>query len=144
MLCTIFAHCKAARFFRDMIIEDFQKIVDEEIKAIPARFLEKMDNVEIVVEEEPSPAQSKELKIGKGFHLFGLYQGIPKTERWGQYAQVLPDKITIFKNSIEEAARFEEEIKKIVKDTIWHEIAHHFGMDEKKVREAENNRGRKK
>ena len=127
-----------------MKFEDFQKIVDEGIKDIPARFLEKLDNVEIVVEAEPNPKQLKELKIGKGYFLFGLYQGIPKTERWGTYAQVLPDKITIFKNSIEQAARSEEEIKKIVKETVWHEIAHHFGMDEKRVRETENNRRRKK
>jgi predicted Zn-dependent protease with MMP-like domain len=126
-----------------MTIENFQKIVEEGIKDIPAKFLEKMDNVEIVAEEEPDSAQLKELKIGKGYHLFGLYQGIPKTERWGHYDQVLPDKITIFKKPIEEAARSEEEIREIIKDTVWHEIAHHFGMDEKRVREAENNRRRK-
>ena len=118
-------------------------MVDEGIKAIPASFLEKMDNVEIVVEEEPSSVQLKELKIGKGYYLFGLYQGIPRTKRGIDYAQVLPDKITIFKNPIEKTARSEEEIKKIVKETIWHEIAHHFGMDEKRVREAESHRRRK-
>lgn len=127
-----------------MTFEDFQKIVEEGIDSIPVEFLEKMDNVEIVVEEEPDPGQLKELKIGKGYCLFGLYQGIPKTERWGNYDQVLPDKISIFKKPIEEEARSEEEIKEIVKNTVWHEIAHHFGMDEERVRQAENNRKKKK
>ncbi|MDD3170341.1 MAG: metallopeptidase family protein [Candidatus Paceibacterota bacterium] len=122
-----------------MKIEHFEKLVKEGIKAIPKKFLEKLDNVDIVIEEEPTQVQLKKLRIGSGYSLFGLYEGIPKTKRW-EYGQVLPDKITIFKNPIEELARSEEEIKKIVKDTVWHEIAHHFGMDEKKVREAESRR----
>jgi len=122
-----------------MKIEHFEKLVKEGISAIPKKFLEKLDNVDIVIEEEPTRAQLKKLRIGNGYSLFGLYEGIPKTKRW-EYGQVLPDKITIFKNPIEELARSEEEIRKIVKDTVWHEIAHHFGMDEKKVREAESRR----
>ena len=140
-----------------MTIENFEKLVNEGIKAIPERFLRKLKNVDIVVEEEPAPKQLRELKIRKNAFLFGLYEGVPQTERWG-YGQVLPDKITIFKNPIENAARshelpkeakglrrdlslrIEEEIKTIVKNTVWHEIAHHFGMDEKKVRQAESRR----
>ena len=72
----------------------------------------------------------------KNLIIFGLYEGMPQTKR-GPYGQVLPDKITIFKGPIEKAASSEEEIRKIVKNTVWHEIAHHFGMDEKRVREAE-------
>ena len=81
--------------------------------------------------------------------IFGLYEGIPQTRR-GHYGQVLPDKITIFKKPIERRTRSrqrrgspeaaENEIRKIVKNTVWHEIAHHFGMDEKKVKEAEHRR----
>ncbi len=118
-------------------IEKFRKLVEEGIKAIPEEFLKKMENVDIVVEEEPSPEQLKKLKIRKGVFLLGLYEGIPQSQRWG-YGQVLPDKITIFKNPIEEAADSEEKIRDIVKNTVWHEIAHHFGMDEKKVRKAES------
>jgi predicted Zn-dependent protease with MMP-like domain len=76
------------------------------------------------------------MKIDKNHLLFGLYEGIPKTKRW-EYGQVLPDKITIFKNPIEKYAQSEKEIANIIRDTIWHEIAHHFGMDEKEVKEAE-------
>jgi predicted Zn-dependent protease with MMP-like domain len=119
--------------------EKFEKLVDEGIRAIPERFRKKMDNVEIVIEEEPTPLQSQKLKGKKGWAVFGLYEGIPKTKRW-HYGQVLPDKITIFKKAIESATRSEEEIKEIVKNTVWHEIAHYFGMDEKEVREAEKRR----
>ncbi|MCK9446028.1 metallopeptidase family protein [bacterium] len=122
-----------------MDIERFEKLVEEGIKDIPQKFLDKLDNVGIVVEENPTPEQLKKLKIRKNYFLFGLYEGIPKTKRWG-YSDVLPDKITIFKNHIEQSAQSEEEIKKLVKETVWHEIAHHFGMNEKEVREAESRR----
>ncbi|MFA5730041.1 MAG: metallopeptidase family protein [Candidatus Paceibacterota bacterium] len=119
-----------------MEIERFEQLVNEGIKDIPQKFLDKLDNVGIVIEDEPTLEQLKKLKIRKNYVLFGLYEGIPKTARWN-YADVLPDKITIFKNPIEESAQSDEEIKKIVKETVWHEIAHHFGMDEKEVRAAE-------
>lgn len=117
-------------------MERFEQLVNEGIKDIPQKFLDKLDNVGIVIEDEPTPEQLKKLKVRKNYFLFGLYEGIPKTKRWG-YADVLPDKITIFKNHIEKSAESDEEIKNIVKETVWHEIAHHFGMDEKEVRAAE-------
>jgi len=117
----------------------FEELVEEGIKAIPERFLKTLENVDIVVEETPTADQLEKLKIRKGVFLFGLYEGVPLTERWG-YGQILPDKITIFKKPIEKAAASESEIKNIVRDTVWHEIAHHFGLDEKRVRKAEKRR----
>lgn len=122
-----------------MNIERFEQLVDEGVKDIPQKFLDKLDNVGIVIEDNPTPEQVKKIKLRKNYVLFGLYEGIPKTKRWG-YGQALPDKITIFKNQIEQVARSEEEIKRIVKETVWHEIAHHFGMDEEEVRAAESRR----
>ncbi len=119
-----------------MTQEKFEEIVKDGIKAIPERFLEKLDNVDIVIEDEPTPYQLSKLRVRKSSIIFGLYEGVPQTKR-GPYGQVLPDKITIFKKPIERMARTEEEIKEMVKNTVWHEIAHHFGMDEKRVREAE-------
>ena len=109
----------------------FEKIVRKGIKAIPKRFLEKLDNVDICIEDEP--------RVRSSSLIFGLYEGVPQTER-RHYGQVLPDKITIFKRPIEKVACSEKEIKEIVKNTVWHEIAHHFGMDEKRVRKAEHQR----
>jgi len=121
----------------------FEKLVNEGIKAIPKRFLEKLDNVDIVIEEEPTSYQLSKLRRREDFLIFGLYEGIPQTKRW-HYAQVLPDKITIFKKPIERVARSEEEVKEIVKNTVWHEIAHHFGLEEKRVREIDSRRHRSK
>lgn len=120
-----------------MILEEFEELVREGIKAIPQNFLDKLENVDIVIEEAPTPEQLHKLSIRKNYTLFGLYEGIPKTKRSSGYGQVLPDKITIFKNPIEQASQSKEQIKQIVKDTVWHEFAHHFGMDEDRVRKAE-------
>ncbi len=125
-----------------MILEKFEKLVDEGVKAIPEKFLKKLDNVAIVIEYEPTSYQLEKLKTRKNSFILGLYEGVPQTQRCC-YGQVLPDKITIFKNSIEKIARSEQEIKQIVKETVWHEIAHHFGMSEKEVREAEMRRNSK-
>jgi len=114
----------------------FEELVNEGIKAIPKKFLEKLDNVDIVIEDEPTPYQLRKLRTRGSSIIFGLYEGVPQTKRW-HYGQVLPDKITIFKKPIEKIARSENEIKEIVKNTVWHEIAHHFGLEERKIREAE-------
>jgi len=119
--------------------EEFEEIVKEGIEAIPKKFLEKLNNVDICIEEEPTSEQLKKLRTKKGFLIFGLYEGIPQIKRRG-YGQVLPDKITIFKKPIERIAKSKEEIKRAVRNTVWHEIAHHFGMDEREVRMAERRR----
>ncbi len=119
-----------------MTREEFEKLVEGGIKAIPKRFLEKLNNVDIVIEDEPTPYQLNKLRARRGAFILGLYEGVPQTKRW-HYGQVLPDKITIFKKPIERVASSDEEVKEIVKNTVWHEIAHHFGLDERKIREVE-------
>lgn len=116
--------------------EKFEELVKQGIDAIPERFLEKLDNVDIMIENEPSPEQKKKIKLGNNSKLFGLYEGIPQTKR-GFYSGVLPDKITIFQKTFEEVCSSEEEIKQKVGQTVWHEIAHHFGMSEERVRKVE-------
>ena len=120
----------------------FEELVNEGIKAIPERFLKKLDNVDIIIEDTPTLYQLRKLRARENSLIFGLYEGVPQTKR-ENYGQVLPDKITIFQTPIEQVAHSEEEIKEIVKNTVWHEIAHHFGLDEKRVREAELRRKRK-
>jgi len=121
-----------------MTQEEFEQLVKEGIDAIDEKFLQKLKNVEIVIEDDPTPFQLEKLRL-RGALLFGLYEGVPLTER-EQYGQVLPDKISIFKNPIEKVFSKPEDIRKAVKDTVWHEIAHHFGMNEKQVRAAERKR----
>lgn len=119
--------------------EKFEKLVEEGIEAIPKRFLDKLDNVDIIIEDKPTSAQIKKLNLRHNAKLFGLYEGVPQTKRM-HYTWTLPDKITIFKKPIEEVAFSDEQVKQIVKNTVWHEIAHHFGMDEARVRKAEKKR----
>ena len=121
-----------------MTQEKFEKLVKEGIEAIPKKFLNKLSNIDIVIEDEPTPYQLEKLNARReqGLMILGLYEGIPQTNRCC-YGQALPDKITIFKKSIERIACSEEKVKEIVKNTVWHEIAHHFGMSEKRIREAE-------
>lgn len=118
-----------------MTQNQFEKLVREGIRAIPKRFKDKLDNVDIVIEDWPN--------IPNKFSLLGLYQGVPRTKRTTHYGGVLPDKITIFQKPIERVANSEEEIRQIVKKTVWHEIAHHFGLNEKEVRNLEKKRSNK-
>lgn len=108
---------------------EFDRIVERALARIPARFRKLLDNVVIVV--EPEPAQRD---------LLGLYQGRPRTERSVAESFRLPDKITIYQGPHERMARSLAHLEKIVADTVWHEIAHHFGMDERRVRRAERRR----
>ncbi len=110
-----------------MDIERFEKLVREAVDDLPLTIKKKMDNVAICVEKEPSlKIERKKGGARKNSFLLGLYQGVPKNE-WGRgFGGNLPDKITIFQNSIERFAKTEERIKKTVKRTVYHEIAHHF------------------
>ena len=115
-----------------MSIEEFENLVEETLKNLPQKFKAAMDNVQIVVEEWPST------QIARGRLLLGLYQGVPKTT-WGRgQGLILPDKITIFRGPIEFLARGDEEmIRRLVVDTVRHEIAHHFGISDARLAEIE-------
>lgn len=120
--------------------ESFEKIVDDAVAEVPKKFLNKLNNVAIVVQDFPNPEQLSGLGIIKDgkekkrpYLLLGLYQGVPQTKRWGG-GSFFPDKITIFKRPIEYLSNSKEDVKRIVKDTVQHEIAHHFGMSEEDVR----------
>lgn len=120
-----------------MTCQEFEKLVEQGIEEIPEKLRKKMKNVEVVVEDWPNPAHFKQAGISEQCLLFGLYQGVPQTKRGAFYANVLPDKITIFQKVIETVARTPEEIKERVKRIVWHEIAHHFGFNEKEVQDLE-------
>lgn len=128
---------------RKLARAEFEKMVREGVAAIPEKFLRLLDNVAIVVENEPTPKQREDMRLHEDETLFGLYEGVPQGERGAGYGGVLPDKITIFKRPIEEEARNEEEIREMVRDTVWHELAHHFGMDEHRVAQAEERKRKK-
>ncbi|RJQ36384.1 metallopeptidase family protein [Candidatus Parcubacteria bacterium] len=120
--------------------EEFEELVAEGLAAIPERFTKLLDNVAVVIEDEPSLEQRRRMRLSHRMTLFGLYEGIPHTRRGPHYFGVLPDKITIFRKPIIAAADSPDAVRAIVRDTVWHEIAHHFGMDEHRVRAAEKKR----
>ena len=123
-----------------MIAKNFATLVAEGVDAVPKKFLDKLNNVAVTIEDEPTLEQRRRFRLGKTITLFGLYEGVPQTKRGVHYGQVLPDKITIFKKPIFAAARTPDDVVSLVRDTVWHEIAHHFGMDEHRVRRAERRR----
>ncbi len=113
---------------------DFEKLVEKSVLALPPYIREKMENVALVVEQSPSKEEGSEAGTRPGTVLLGLYQGIPQTT-WGRdFSGRLPDKITIFQESVESLAHSPEEIAGLIKETVWHEIAHHFGLDEERIR----------
>lgn len=114
----------------------FEKLVAEGVASIPERFRRLIENTAIIVEDAPTPSQLKKTGVRAGSILLGLYEGVPKTSRYGALPS-LPDKITIFQQSIEAVAHTDEAIREEVKKTVWHEIGHHFGLSEHAVRKAQ-------
>jgi len=107
----------------------FEKLVDRAIDELPAEFREKLENVAVIVEDRPSAELLDEMEIPPGDTLFGLYEGIPLTER-GFQTPLHPDRIWIFQIPIEGECETEEEIREEIKITIVHEVAHFFGLDD--------------
>ena len=120
--------------------DEFDNLVQGAYGRIPSRFRKRMQNVAMLVEAEPSAAQLAEAGVGAGATLLGLYQGRPLTVRSVFENFAMPDRITIFQGPHERLARGEAHLKRMVEDTVWHEVAHYFGMDERQVRSAEKRR----
>ena len=121
--------------------DEFEKLVDEALLILPKRIRQKMENIAICVEKGPSEEQLRKTGLRHGGFLLGLYEGIPQTI-WGKgFGGNLPDKITIFQEAIENFAIRPEEIKELIKNVVWHEVAHHFGFSEKGIKLLEQKRG---
>ncbi|MFH1161974.1 MAG: metallopeptidase family protein [Candidatus Jorgensenbacteria bacterium] len=120
----------------------FLCLVEKGIARIPARFLEELENVAVIVEDEPTRSQLRELGMRRGDLLLGLYEGVPHTAG-GHAHRTYPDKITLFRNHIEVVARGEGDVARVVAETVRHEIAHHLVMEEHEVRRAERRRPRR-
>jgi predicted Zn-dependent protease with MMP-like domain len=104
-----------------------QRVLDD----LPPQFAERLGTVAIVVEDEASPEQLASVRAGG---LFGLYQGIPRT-RWGADNASVPSKITLFRGPLVRATRTPERLAAAIEETLHHEIAHHFGIDDARLRE---------
>ena len=119
--------------------EFFEDLVNQGIEKIPKLFQDHLNNVAIVIADEPTLEQRKKLKLRCDQTLFGLYEGIPLTRRGAGYNLVTPDKITIFKKPMALASQDEEDLKEKVRNTVWHEIAHYYGLNHEQIHKLENN-----
>jgi predicted Zn-dependent protease with MMP-like domain len=118
-----------------MDTERFEQLVAQAIESLPDEFMERLENVDIVIADEPSSAQRKRSELPKNETLLGLYEGVPLTERSSNYGFVVPDKITIFQKCIESSFRSDARIVKEIRRVVLHEIAHHFGIDDDRLDE---------
>jgi predicted Zn-dependent protease with MMP-like domain len=122
----------------------FEELLFKAIDGLPQEFKEKLDNVDIIVDDLPSARQAKKLRLRQGSELLGLYEGVPQTVRGQSYNLVLPDKITLFQKSIESICSSDKEIEAEITGTLKHEIAHHFGISDNTLRKIERKRSRRK
>lgn len=127
-----------------MRADEFDAIVERAYAKIPARFRKRLSNVALVVEREPGPSALAAAGVKPGGTLLGLYQGRPLTMRSVFENFSMPDRITIFQGPHERLARDEAHLARLVEDTLWHEVAHYFGMDERRVQAAERRRRRRR
>jgi len=116
--------------------ESFERLVAEAMNSLPPYFQEKMNNIELLVEQWPSPAALKQAATPPGHTLLGLYHGIPLTKRTQGYQLVAPDTITLYQGPIEaKAGGVIEKIRSTVRHTVLHEVAHHFGISDERLHE---------
>ena len=115
----------------------FEQLVEEALRGIPRRFRDAMQNVAVVVEDEPPPHVLEDMEMEPDDALFGLYEGTPLPERGASYGNTLPDRISIYQIPIEENCEDDDEIRQCVAETVVHEFGHYFGMTEEEIEEIE-------
>ena len=113
--------------------EQFDSLISRAMDELPQKYIENLDNVAIVYSDEPTLEQRQKMKLDDHHLLLGLYEGIPLTQRGSGYSFVLLDKITLFKHSLMNVARNEAELFEQIKRTLWHEIAHYYGLNHDRI-----------
>ena len=107
----------------------FEKLARHALRRLPRKFKQRLKNISIEIEDSPSAALLRDMQVESGT-LFGLYRGVPLTDREWNYGNVLPDRIVIYQRPIEAAAISPDQIEEIVMDTVMHEIGHYFGFND--------------
>ncbi|MBI5695605.1 MAG: metallopeptidase family protein [Nitrospirae bacterium] len=120
-----------------MDIREFEELVYDALEGLPDWFKEKVENVDVVVEDEPSPELLRDMGIGRRGTLLGLYQGIPLTRRGFYYGNVLPDKITLYMGPILRQSGGRDDIEARIREVVVHEVGHYFGLSDARMRELE-------
>ena len=112
----------------------FEELVRDAMQQMPKEILGYLENIDLIVEDRPTNEQLAGHIIEDSDYLLGLYEGVPLTERY-DYGMVLPDRITLFQKSIEEICSGDDEVVDEVRNTVAHEVAHHFGIDDERLDE---------
>ncbi|HUA13607.1 MAG TPA: metallopeptidase family protein [Candidatus Sulfotelmatobacter sp.] len=116
--------------------EEFQRLIDQALQELPGEHVANIKNVAILYSDEPSPEQRQKLALRHDQTLLGLYEGTPLSERQGMRT-TLPDKITLFKKPHEVRANSEVQLREDIKHTLWHEIAHYYGLNHEQIHSLE-------
>lgn len=113
----------------------FESLVIQAVENLPEEFRDRLENIDIFVADRPTREQLATLGNDKDYTLLGLYEGVPLTERSHGYGMVVPDRITVFQKSIEAMCRSDNQVVSEVRRVVLHEIAHHFGIDDARLKE---------
>ena len=121
-----------------MTRDAFKRLVDEALESIPENFRAALQNIAIVIEQDPTDAQLREVGLNPAEDtLMGLYEGTPLTERGWGHGNVLPDKITLFQGPIEDSSEDEDDVVVAIGETLIHEVGHYFGLSEEEIEDIE-------
>jgi len=110
--------------------EEFEALVEQALAGLPEEWADLLDNVAVMIEEEPDPEDLEALGMDPGEDLLGLYQGVPLAERDTFYMGALPDRVILYRGPILRACDNRRDVIREVRDTLVHELGHHFGMEE--------------
>ena len=124
--------------------EKFEHLVAGAFETLPEEFLSRLENITVVVEKSPTSAQLAQTGVRRGHTLLGLYEGVPLTERGGNYNLVTPDKLTIFQKPIEAECENDAEIIAEIQSVVQHEIAHYFGIGDTRLSQIERAKSKRK
>lgn len=116
--------------------EQFQALINQALGELPGEHVKNIKNIAILYEDIPTPEQRLQTHLQDNQTLLGLYEGVPLSQRQG-VTRVLPDKITLFKRPLQYHANTPAELKEQIKHTLWHEIAHYYGLDHSQIRNLE-------
>lgn len=120
----------------DIDDQQFQELIDQALGEMPSEHVKNLKNVAILYEENPTPEQRASTNLRPNQTLLGLYQGVPLAQRQGT-TRIYPDKITLFRGPLLAQATNQAELKEAIKHTLWHEIAHYYGLDHARIHELE-------
>jgi predicted Zn-dependent protease with MMP-like domain len=116
--------------------EHFQELIDRAFDSLPTMHRDRVQNVAILFSDAPTEQQREELRLRHDQTLLGLYEGVPLSQRNG-HVSLLPDRITLFKLPLMTQASNERDLYEAIRHTLWHEIAHYYGLNHEQIHELE-------